>query len=145
MLDQFQPDKNNPDADAELENRLREHYAREDPPDALTARILARARQQAAAAHPPQPKGHGLRRHASLLSFCSALVVFCAFLALAVVRRHRLETRRAQVAQARLLYALQITTRELGWAAAKAHRDLTESPGAPPAVAVPARVPKGAN
>ncbi len=136
MNDANQPDRNQPGAEAELENRLRELYVREEPPAELTARIFERARAQGAA----RPPAAWLRRHRPLFGLASALIVACAWIALGVAHRRQIETRRAQAAQARLLYALQITTHELNWAEGQVHRDLA---GAGSAAAGPARRPKG--
>ncbi|MGH2470215.1 MAG: hypothetical protein ACRDGF_09080, partial [Chloroflexota bacterium] len=69
-----------------------------------------------------------LRRHAPLLSLCTALLALCVYLALGVIHQRQRQRRQAQEAQSHLLYALQITSGELNWAEAAIHRDMAAGP-----------------
>lgn len=105
--------------EAELEQHLHDLYRSEDPPAALTGRILAHARK-------PRGRTHGpwLRRRAALVSLCVVLLAACVYIAVGVVHRRQVQARQAQEAQARLEYALQITTGELNWAETQISEDM---------------------
>ncbi|MGH9474931.1 MAG: hypothetical protein ACRD1C_01225 [Terriglobales bacterium] len=129
MNDKFQPDGNY--AEAELEQRLRDLYRGEDPPASLTARILVRARGPLGPAHHARLAANWWRRHAPLLSLSTALLAVCAYVTIGVAHGRQVKARRALVAQANLVYALQVTAGELNWAEGRITRDLAE-PATPP-------------
>ncbi|TAN20590.1 MAG: hypothetical protein EPN33_14570 [Acidobacteria bacterium] len=105
--------------EAELEQHLHDLYRSEDPPAVLTGRILAHARKARARTHGPW-----LQQRAALVSLCALLLAACAYIAIGVVHRRQVQAQRAQEAQARLAYALQITTGELNWAEAQIAEDM---------------------
>lgn len=139
MRDKLQPDQDRAPAEAELEQELRSVLRREDAPAGLTQRILSRAHEQRAL--PRREKPHMPRLRAAALGMSAALIAAGAFVTAGRVHRHRLEARQAQEARARLLYALQMTTRELSWAEHKVNQDMA-APGAAPVR--PAHKPKSA-
>lgn len=141
MSDKPQPEETGAATDAELEHKLRAQLRREDAPAGLTARVLARADEQRASLRRAKPPAARLRRHAPALSLGAVLIAAGAFVTAGRVHRHRLEARQAQEARAHLLYALQMTTRELSWAEHKVNQDMA-APGAAPAR--PAHKPKSA-
>lgn len=110
--------------EAELEQHLHDLYRNEDPPAALTRRILAQARKRGA-----HTDGPWLQRRAALVSLCVVLLAACVYIAMGVVHRRQMQARRAQEAQARLEYALQITTGELNWAETQISEDMHAGQG----------------
>lgn len=117
-------------ADAEraaaLERQLREHYRRQPAPAGLADAVLARAQEGSLARRGRGPSGAWGR---PLLGIASALITVCALLVAVVVHQHQAEARRAQAAQAHLLYALQMTAQELNWVEDNLNQDLAEPGG----------------
>ncbi len=102
--------------ETELEQHLHDLYRSEDPPAVLTGQIFAHARKPR-----PPSRGPWLQRRAALVSLCVVLLAACVYIAAGVVHRRQVQ---AQAAQARLAYALQITTGELNWAEAQVTEDM---------------------
>lgn len=115
-------------AAAELEDALRGLLRREPAPAGLRERILVRAQaREDLPARRPRDAG---RRRTMALRLGAAALAACALVTVGIVRQRQIEARQAMEARTRLLYALQITTRELNWAEQKVNRDLA-TPGAP--------------
>lgn len=115
-------------AAAELDDALRGLLRREPAPAGLRERILARAQaREDLPARRPRDAG---RRRTMALRLGAAALAACALVTVGIVRQRQIEARQAMEARTRLLYALQITTRELNWAEQKVNRDLA-TPGAP--------------
>lgn len=104
-----------------IERHLREMFRGEEPPAALTERLLAHARGA-------QPR-RACRARRLLAALAAVLLAASAGTVLGVTHYRQAQALRAREAQARLLYALQITTGELNWAEVTVHRDMAAGAG----------------